>query len=134
MNVLLLHLDGKLPNIALMRVAAHHRALGDRVELRRIGNAGRLAAVEAHLGDAFDRVYASAIFDLTRPLVQRVLELRPDAVVGGTGVDVARSLEDVGITTKEQDYSVYPDYAESIGFSLHAVYDKIDYSEPGVSA
>jgi len=30
MNVLLLHLDGKLPNLALMRVSAHHRALGDR--------------------------------------------------------------------------------------------------------
>jgi hypothetical protein len=30
MNILLLHLDGKLPNLALIRVAAHHRALGDR--------------------------------------------------------------------------------------------------------
>lgn len=27
--VLLLHLDGKLPNLALMRIAAHHRAIGD---------------------------------------------------------------------------------------------------------
>jgi hypothetical protein len=43
MRVLLLQLDGKLPNIALMRVAAHHRAQGDDVELRRAGNA---AAVE----------------------------------------------------------------------------------------
>lgn len=90
MNVLLLHLDGKLPNIALMRVAAHHRALGDSVTLRRVGNKGRLEAVQAHLGDA---------------------------IVGGTGVDVARSLEDCGITTTEQDYSVYPDFTQSIGFS-----------------
>lgn len=34
MNVLLLQLDGKLPNLALMRIAAHHRAQGDAVELR----------------------------------------------------------------------------------------------------
>lgn len=34
MNVLLLQLDGKIPNIALMRLAAHHRALGDVVVLR----------------------------------------------------------------------------------------------------
>jgi hypothetical protein len=27
MNVLILQLDGKVPNIALMRVSAHHRAL-----------------------------------------------------------------------------------------------------------
>lgn len=117
MNVLLLHLDGKLPNIALMRVAAHHRSLGDTVTLKRVGNKGRLASIEWLLGDEFERVYASAIFDLTKPLVQRVLELRPDAIVGGTGVDVARSLEDFGITTKEQDYGVYPDFRESIGFS-----------------
>lgn len=55
MRILLLHLDGKLPNLALMRVAAHHRQLGDEVELRRAGNA---AALEPRFGDApWDRVY-----------------------------------------------------------------------------
>jgi hypothetical protein len=39
MRVLLLHLDGKLPNLALMRIAHHHRALGHEVTLRRAGNA-----------------------------------------------------------------------------------------------
>lgn len=34
MRVLLWHLDGKLPNLALMRIAAHHRERGDQVELR----------------------------------------------------------------------------------------------------
>ena len=40
-HVLLWHLDGRLPNLALMRIAAHHRALGDTVELRR-GSPSRL--------------------------------------------------------------------------------------------
>lgn len=38
MRVLLWHLDGKLPNLALMRLAAHHRERGDTVELRRVSN------------------------------------------------------------------------------------------------
>jgi hypothetical protein len=76
-RVLLLQLDGKLPNIALMRIAAHHRDLGDDVELRRAGNA---ASLERGLWDRFDRVYASLIFESTRPLAHRhgITTLRQD--------------------------------------------------------
>lgn len=108
MRVLLLQLDGKIPNIALMRIAHHHR--NDSVELR-WGFNGR------HLGDDFDRVYASAIFEKTRPKVDRVLAEFPQAIVGGTGVDLRITLEQHGITTNEQDYSHYPDWRQSIGFS-----------------
>jgi hypothetical protein len=80
--VLLLHLDGKLPNLALMRIAAHHRERGDDVVLR---HAPTVAAVEPEIGDAFDRVYASAVFERTRPVVERLMVARPDAIVGGTG-------------------------------------------------
>ncbi len=114
MKVLLLHLDGKLPNVALMRIAAHHREQGDHVELRR---APTMASVEPELGDAFDRVYASAVFERTRPVAERLLEVRPDAVIGGTGWSLTRPLEDVGITTRRQDYSIYPRFRPSIGFS-----------------
>jgi hypothetical protein len=114
-RVLLLQLDGKLPNVALMRVAAHHRALGNEVELRQAGNEGALGM---DLWDAPpDLVYASLIFERTRPLAERLLVLRPDAMVGGTGWDVSSSLEAVGITTTLQDYSVYPNYTASIGFT-----------------
>ncbi len=114
MNVLLLHLDGKLPNVALMRLATHHRALGDAVTLR---HAPTMDAVEPEIGDNFGRVYASAIFERTRPIAERLLEVRPDAIVGGTGVDVARTLESIGVTTMAQDYSVYPRCGFSIGFT-----------------
>lgn len=114
MKVLLLHLEGKLPNIALMRIAALHRALGDLVELR---HAPTVIAVEPEFGDAFDRVYASAIFERTRPVAERLLEVRSDAVIGGTGWDLRRTLEDVGITTRAQNYSTYPRFKPSIGFS-----------------
>ena len=107
MRVLLLQLDGKLPNIALMRIAAHHA--GDEVVLRRGG--------ERNLWDQpWDRVYASAIFEKTRPAVDRVLREHPGAIIGGTGVDLKITLDQHGITTKAQDYSIYPDFKPSIGF------------------
>lgn len=105
MNILLLHLDGKLPNVALMRAAAHHRALGHAVGLR---HAPTVAAVEPQFGDCHDRVYASLIFERTRPVAERLLRARPDAVIGGTGWSVTSRLEDFGIDTRAQDYTIYP--------------------------
>ena len=115
MRVLLLHLDGKLPNIALMRLAAHHRALGPDVTLRRAGNA---AALEPWLDDpTWDLVYVSLIFEATRELARRALTIYPNALIGGTGWDLTTRLEDHGITTRRQDYSIYPLFKSSIGFS-----------------
>jgi hypothetical protein len=113
-RVLLLHLDGKLPNVALMRLAAHHAAIGDEVTLR---HAPTVAAVEPELGDRFEVVYASLIFERTRPVAERLIEIRPDAVVGGTGWSVTRTLEDIGVTTKAQNYRIYPRFKASIGFT-----------------
>lgn len=108
MRVLLLQLDGKLPNIALMRIAAHHA--GDEVVLRHGG--------ERNLWDQpWDKVYASAIFEKTRPAIDRVIREYPQAIIGGTGVDVRSSLEQHGITTADQDYSIYPEFRASIGFT-----------------
>lgn len=115
LRVLLLQLDGKIPNLALMRIAAHHRERGDEVTLRRAGNE---RAIEPHLGDApFDRVYASAIFTRTAPVVERLRVVYPGAIVGGTGVDVSLRVEDVGVTTTALDYSAYPGWRSSIGFT-----------------
>jgi hypothetical protein len=111
MNVLLFQLDGKIPNIALMRIAAHHRAAGDEVSFRWTPTPKR------ELWDGVDKVYASAIFEKSRPIVAELLQEFPTAIVGGTGVDVASTLEAVGITTIAQDYSLYPDWRQSIGFT-----------------
>jgi len=71
MRILCVQLDGKLPNLALMRISAHHRERGDDVELR----CG--AQFERQFWDAFDRIYASAIFQKTRPLAERLLTVHP---------------------------------------------------------
>jgi hypothetical protein len=94
-----------------MRIAAHHRLRGDSVELRHTGSPSRELWDDPHI------VYASAIFEKTRPAVARLLEDFPHAIVGGTGVNLSGKLEDHGITTKVQDYSIYPGFRQSIGFS-----------------
>ncbi len=112
MNILLCQIDGSIPNLALMRIAAHHRAIGDQVELR------HGAAFTRRLWDAApDKVYASAIFLKSRPTVERLLALFPAAIVGGTGWDIARTVEYAGIETAELDYSLYPRFRQSIGFT-----------------
>lgn len=112
MKVLLLQLDGKIPNIALMRIAAHHRAAGDDIELRR-----DVGSVERGLFDDADKIYASLIFEKTRWKAERLMRTRPDAVIGGTGWDLTTTIESIGITTQQQDYTVYPEFRSSIGFS-----------------
>jgi hypothetical protein len=121
-RVLLLQLDGKLPNLAVMRIAAHHRVLGDQVAFRRVSNLRSLPdprqTESSDLHESFDRVYASLIFERTRPLALRVTDLYPGAIVGGTGWDRGRtSLANAGIATRELDYSLYPDWPHSIGFT-----------------
>ncbi len=116
MRVLLLQLDGKIPNLALMRIAHHHRARGDPVTLRAAGN---WQAVEPRLDEPdYERVYASAIFERTRSLAERVGNVWPGAIIGGTGVDPAIRLSDAGIADDgPADYSDHPNWSASIGFT-----------------
>ncbi len=106
-DVLLIQLDGKIPNLALMRIAAHHKALGDTVELSR----------SVYVGSRFDRIYASAVFQKTRPKIDLLKRYRPDAIVGGTAVDNNNKLSDVGIFTDKTDYSLYPEFPYSLGYT-----------------
>lgn len=115
MNVLLMQLDGKIPNIALMRIAAHHEASGDTVDFRWVN---RIEQARRGMFDDYDRIYASAIFEKTRPIAREVLAYFPGAIVGGSGWDEAATLEKIGIAEKRQDYSIYGDeWRQSIGFT-----------------
>lgn len=111
MRVLLLQLDGKMPNLALMRLSAHHKQQGDEVELRQCRR-----NVEPFLWDRFDKVYASTLFTKSLPLAKRLKEIYPQAVIGGTGWGF-QTLESLGVTTGDKDYSLYPTETRSIGFT-----------------
>lgn len=114
MNVLLLDLDSKIENLALMKLAAHHIAEGDRVELRRAKNAGSL---QPRFGDpTWGRVYGSLVFERTRPLAKHARALYPDVILGGTGWDLMTKLPDE-VEALKPDYSLYPKCRVSIGYT-----------------
>ena len=115
-KIILGHLDGKLPNLALMQVGSYFRSLGYFVELRRWK---KIEDIQPELGDDLvrDRVFASAIFAKSRPLVDAVSRQFPGAIIGGTGSGNPSTLADYGIPDTSPDYSLYPDYTASIGFS-----------------
>lgn len=114
MKSLLLQLDGKHPNHALLRLSAHLKSTGQDVTFRRISNPRN---IESGLWDDFDQVYASTIFDWTRPIVRRLLEIYPRAIVGGSGWSRAASLEALGVRGWDKDYSLYPDFQNSMGYT-----------------
>lgn len=112
MRVRLTQLDGKLPNLALMKLAHHHR--GDEIHFSRSPYRGLMEPQE------YDRVYGSAIFSFSAERVARLHSEFPGAIVSGTWrkeghVTVEQAL---GISESEAiDYSIYPDFDGSIGFT-----------------
>ena len=111
MNVRLTQLDGKLPNLALMKLAHWHRAQGDQVHLARTPSPTLFEPI-------YDTVYGSAIFSWSKPVVARLHLAYPDAIVGGTGTDSLQDAEEVvGGEYEFYDYSIYPDYEYSLGFT-----------------
>jgi hypothetical protein len=111
-HVRLTQIDGSLPNLALMKLAAWHRAQGHQVHVTRSIERGMFEP-------EYEAVYASAIFQFSAPRLERFRIAWPGALAGGTGTGTRYTVEDViGVAEYEQyDYSAYPDYAPSLGFT-----------------
>lgn len=111
MRVRLTQLDGKLPNLALMKLAAWHRDRGDDVVFSR-SPYRQLDEVD------YDRVYGSAIFGFSADRIATFKAEFPGAIVGGTGTGETRTVEDlIGEDFERYDYSLYPAYKASLGFT-----------------
>lgn len=111
MRVRLTQLDGALPNLALMRLAAWHKAQGDSIHVTR--------HIEPDLFEPqYDRVYGSAIFDFSRARVERFSRAWPDALIGGTGTTSTVTVEEqTGSDALDVDYDGHADFDASIGFT-----------------
>jgi hypothetical protein len=111
MNVRLVQLDGKYPNLALMKLAHYHKAKGDFVHVTR--------RIYPELFEpAYDIVYGSAIFDFTAPKLAAFRLQWPNAIVGGTGSGEALTVEQViGREYEHYDYSGWPLCRVSLGFT-----------------
>jgi hypothetical protein len=112
MRIRVTQIDGKLPNLALMKLAHWHRAQGHEVVFTR----------QAHrdlMERDFDIVYGSAIFKFSADKIARFLTDWPGAIIGGTGTDRQHTVEDlIGEGEYEHyDYSLYPTFEPSIGFT-----------------
>ncbi len=111
MNIPLIQVDGKLPNLALMKLAHFHRERGDAVVLAR-------SAHPDLFGGRPDRVYASVVFKKSAKALDEVRAAWPDAILGGTGSESTRTVEEeIGAEHERYDYSIYPEYAHSLGFT-----------------
>ncbi len=103
MKIALVDVDGRnFPNLALMKLAAWHKAHGDLVEWY------------DPLFSRPERIYASKIFTFT-PDFRNYAAGDPEPVRGGTGYDPDVKLPDE-IERMIPDYSLYPDFPAALGF------------------
>lgn len=98
MKVGLINVDSKIPNLALARLYAFHKRQGDEV-------------IYPYEGGRVDRVFASSIFTMSRPEVEKLKWLYPNLVIGGTGVD---------------PYNHLPPEVEAMYPAIHEMYG-VDY-------
>jgi len=94
-------IDGhNFPNLALMKISAYHKCIGDIVEWATIGN--------------YDMVYQSKVFTFTKdkdPELSKCGEI----IKGGTGYNITNYLP-YNMDTMCPDYSIYPQFKEAYGF------------------
>ena len=122
-RILLIDVDSKIPNLALMKISAWHKARGDNVRLIKIKlkkhKDGTLKeGVKVDFSDKPDKVYISVIFKKNKQVVDDIVSQYPDIAfdIGGSGYDLHKTLPDE-IENLKPDYSLYPENDYSIGFS-----------------
>ena len=94
MKVLLVDVDSKIPNLALMKISAWHKSAGDDVGFN-IENP--------------EKVYISCIFKKNAGQAKGIARYYPDAEIdiGGSGVDLKKELP-VDVEMMKPDYDLYP--------------------------
>ena len=104
MNVALLAVDSKYPNLALMKISAYHKSVSDSVEWY-------------NPFDRYDRLYMSKVFSFTPDYDYYINNVCGEIIRGGTGYDIHSSLPEE-IDMMQPDYSIYPtiDNRTSYGF------------------
>ncbi|RNC62789.1 MAG: hypothetical protein AWM53_02008 [Candidatus Dichloromethanomonas elyunquensis] len=104
MNICLIDADSKIPNLALMKISAWHKAQGDQVSWYN--------AMFHVKENKPDKIYASKVFTFTEDYHYFPHDV--EVVKGGTGYDIKKTLPDE-IETICPDYSLY-DMDHSLGF------------------
>lgn len=111
MQVRLIDIDSKIPNLALMKISAYHKQNGDNVDFYN------------PLLDNPDKVYASKIFDFTDDY--SYFPNNSKTIKGGSGYSLDKTLGDE-IENQYPDYSLYNcEYA--MGFTTRGCVRNCDF-------
>jgi len=113
MQVLLIHVDGKMPNLPLMKLSAWHKKQGDTVTLLQRHELQQLSVFSLKP----DIVHISCVFTWNKLKALRTAQRFSDrkVTVGGSGVDLKSTLPEE-VEHIEPDYRLYNiDY--SMGFT-----------------
>jgi len=104
MRILLVDVDSTIPNLALMKISAHHKSIGDDVGFLNTNDP--------------DIVYASVIFTKNKRRTEGLRFLYPDAeiIIGGSGHSLDNHLPDE-IEKMRPDYDLYPGIDYSLGYT-----------------
>ena len=93
----LIDVDGKLPNLALMKISKYYKSMGEKVEFVR-PDAGR---------NDYEKIYASAIFQKSQQECMKLQEYYGDRIeIGGTGWEIEKRLPQE-IESMNPDYDLY---------------------------
>lgn len=112
-TVRITQLDGKLPNLALMKLCHWHKKQGDTVHFT------RTAVPDLFEPKDYDKVYGATIFKFNNKKTDLFKQNYPQAIIGGTGSDNTYTIEEyLKIPDYEYyDYSSYPEFKNSVGFT-----------------
>ncbi len=108
MLIYVIDFDGKIGNLALMRISTYWKAQGASVKLFR-------GAERPNLFESPDKVYISCLFRWNQnKAIELSREWGKNAIVGGTGIDIFLSLPKE-IDRMSPDFSLYPT-TRALGF------------------
>ncbi len=113
MKIRLTQIDGKFPNLALMKLSHWHKSHGHSVYFERSISKGLFEP-------DYDIIYGSAIFSTSDKKINQFKTNFPTAIVGGTGTNDNNTTVERIINLSEYeyyDYDIYPKFNASIGFS-----------------
>jgi hypothetical protein len=112
MRIGLISVDSKIPNLALMKISAYHKSIGDYVE-----------QYSPLFSENIDLIYASKVFNFTDDYGYYPPGV--DIIKGGTGYDIEKKL-DPAIESQYPDYQIFHcDYA--MGFTTRGCIRKCSF-------
>jgi hypothetical protein len=117
-DVLLVDVDSRIPNLALMKLSAWHKRQGYEVLLFRCRGKQVIPRVEARW------TYISCVFSWNAPFAIKLAEILPNAQIGGSGVGDTKLPNE--IEHMMPDYELYGcDY--SMGYTTRGCIRRCDF-------